>query len=229
MLICAAVSLSRAPPAVLTLALLVSACAHPQAAVVHESAFPHRFNNPEEWASRFEDPARDVWQKPDEVIAALKLKPNDRIADIGAATGYFPVRLARALPLGKIWGVDIEPEMTRYLTDRARNEGLPNLKAILGTPEDPMLPEKAELVLMVDTFHHISDRATYFENLKRHLAADGRLAIIDFRADSPVGPPPEHRCSVEQIEADLKKAGWEKSAQLDFLPYQNFLMFTPVR
>lgn len=211
--------------------LLLAACVHPPpaAGAKEAHAFPHRFDNPEEWAPKFEDPSRDVWQKPAEVIAALKLEPNDRVADIGAATGYFPVRLARALPSGKVWGVDIEPEMTRYLSERASNEGLPNLKAILGTPTDPQLPEKADLVLMVDTFHHIEDRAVYFEALKRHVATDGRLAIIDFRPDSPIGPPPEHRISGEEIEADLKKAGWVKVQAFDFLPYQHFLVFTPVR
>lgn len=217
------------PPRALVL-LVLSACAHPPPLPVQSGhGLTHRFDNPEEWAPRFEDPARDFWQKPDEVIAALKLKPNDRVADIGAATGYFPVRLARALPSGKIWGVDIEPEMTRYLAARATTEGLPNLKAVLGTPEDPQLPEKAELVLLVDTFHHIAHRSTYFENLKRHVATDGRLAIIDFKRDSPIGPPVEHRISAEEISDELKKAGWEKAEQHDFLPYQSFLIFTPVR
>ena len=96
-------------------------------------------------------------------------------------------------------------------------------------PEDPQLPEKVDVVLMVDTFHHITHRAAYFENLRRHVATDARMAIIDFKSDSPIGPPAEHRPSVEEIEADLKKAGWEKAAQLDFLPYQHFLIFTPMR
>ena len=216
--------------------IILGACAHPPAPVApppppaqQAHAFPHGFDNPDEWAPRFEDPARDVWQKPDQVIAALKLDPHARVADIGSATGYFPVRLARALPLGKIWGVDIEPGMTRYLADRAANEGLPNLKAILGAPDDPQLPERVDLVLIVDTFHHIDHRAAYFENLKSHLAADGRLAIIDFKADSPIGPPAEHRLSAAQIEADLKAAGWQKTGQLDLLPYQHFLLFTTVR
>lgn len=229
MLICAAVK-----AACVYIAMSMSACAHsppepaPQPApVVH--AFPHRFDNPEEWAPRFEDPARDVWQKPDEVIAALKLSPNDKIADIGAATGYFPVRLARALPLAKVYGVDIEPQMTRYLADRAANEGLPNLEAVLGTAADPNLPEKVDLVLVVDTFHHIDNRVQYFENLRAHVATGGRLAIIDFRLDSPVGPPPQHRLTPEQIRGELKKAGWESAGEHGFLPNQCFLLFTPVR
>ena len=177
-------------------AVLLGACAHsPSHHPPEEHAFPHRFEDPEQWAPRFEDPARDVWQKPAEVIAALALRPNDRVADIGAATGYFPVRLARALPSGRIWGVDIEPGMTQYLAARAENEGLPNLKAVLGTAEDPKLPEKVDVVLVVDTFHHIVDRPGYFERLRRQVASDARLAIIDFRRESPVGPPPAHRIS----------------------------------
>lgn len=210
--------------------VLFAACAHPgpPPAVAHHG-MPHRFENPDEWAPRFEDPARDAWQKPDEVIAALKLSPNDRVADIGAATGYFPVRIARALPLGKVYGVDIEEKMTKYLADRAAREGLPNLKAVLGTVDDPQLPEKVELVLMVDTFHHVEHRVAYFERLKQQLAADGRLAIIDFRHDAPMGPPPEHRLSPAQITAELKAAGWEKTGELELLPYQHFLLFVPVR
>lgn len=215
------------------LLITLAACAHPppppSAPEAHGHAMPHRFEDPDVWAPRFEDPKRDVWQKPDAVIAALKLNPTDRVADIGAATGYFPVRLARALPSGKIYGVDIEPKMTQYLTDRAANEGLPNLIAVLGTPEDPKLPEKVELILMVDTFHHVEDRVRYFERLKAHLALDGRLAIIDFTRASPMGPPPEHRIPADQVVTELKQAGWEKTAELDLLPYQHFLMFAPVR
>jgi SAM-dependent methyltransferase len=228
----AALPLRRQAATLLISTAVFLSCAHPPAPIpVHDEAhaLPHRFEDPDLWAPRFEDPARDVWQKPDEVIAALKLEPTDRVADIGAATGYFPVRLARALPLGKVWGVDIEPGMTRYLAERAANEGLANLKAILGTPTDPRLPEKVDLVLVVDTFHHIDNRVAYFENLKRQVAADGRLAIIDFRPESPIGPPPEHRISAAEIEGDLKKAGWVKAAQHDFLPYQHFFIFTPVR
>ncbi len=117
---------------------------------------PHRFEKAEEWAPRFEDPERDAWQKPDEVIAALALPPDAKVADLGSATGYFAVRLARAVPKGHVYGVDIEPDMARYLTERARHEGLNNLTAVVGEPADPKLPEPVDLVLVVDTYHHIS-------------------------------------------------------------------------
>lgn len=214
------------------------ACAHPAPPTGHGHGhgdghgghpFPHRFDDPDVWAPRFEDPARDGWQKPAEVLASLKLQPTDRVADIGAATGYFPVRVARAQPLAKVYGIDIEPKMTQYLADRAAGEGLSNLKAVLGTPDDPKLPEKVEVVLMVDTYHHVEDRIRYFERLKQQVAADGRLVVIDFRKDAPMGPPPSMRISAAEVVAELKQAGWEKSAEHDFLPYQHFLVFVPVR
>src|SRR5262249_56518019 len=83
----------------------------------------HRFSDAEKWAKVFDDPARDEWQKPDEVIRALKLAPDALVADIGAGTGYFAVRLPRAVPEGQAFGVDAEPDLVRYLRERARPEG----------------------------------------------------------------------------------------------------------
>ncbi len=213
---------------VLILLCVLAACVHAPPSPPTQEVL-HRFDNPEEWAPKFEDPSRDAWQKPTEVIAALKLEPNDRVADLGSATGYFSVRIARAQPLSKVYGVDVEPKMTEYLAERATNEGLQNLKAITGTAADPQLPEKVDVVLVVDTFHHLDNKVAYFENLKRHLAVDGKIAIIDFKSDSPMGPPPEHRIAAADLEATMKKAGWVKSEELDFLPYQHFFIFTPVR
>ena len=108
---------------------------------------------------RFEDPSRDTWQKPDVVIDALNLEPSSLVADIGAATGYFPVRIARRLPEGRVWGIDVEPDMVRYLNARARKEGLSHLFSVLATENDPLLPEPVDVVLVVNTYHHISERS----------------------------------------------------------------------
>jgi cyclopropane fatty-acyl-phospholipid synthase-like methyltransferase len=186
---------------------------------------PHRFENAEEWAKRFEDPARDEWQKPDAVVTALALKPDAKVADVGAGTGYFAVRLARAVPQGRVYGVDIEPDMVRYLGERARREGLAHLTAVLGEPHDAKLPEPVDLVLVVDTYHHISERVAYFQGLRTKLVPGGRLAIIDFREESPKGPPSQHKLAPEQVEAELKAAGYRRVASHDFLPDQYFLVF----
>jgi SAM-dependent methyltransferase len=187
----------------------------------------HRFDDAERWAAHFEDPARDVWQRPDAVVTALGLAPSARVADIGAATGYFPVRLARAVPEGRVWGVDIEPDMVRYLNERARREGLANLFAVLGTAADPLLPEPVDLVLVVNTYHHIEDRSGYFGRLRQHLRPGGRLAIVDFRmGDLPVGPPEAMKVPPEQVRAELESAGYRLVADdTGLLPHQYLLVF----
>lgn len=216
--------------AVPALALLAcSACSapqgHPSQGLVHHGAMPHRFEDAETWASRFEDPARDAWQKPEEVIAALALPPDAKVADVGSATGYFAVRLAKALPKGHVYGVDIEADMARYLTERARREGLGNLTAVLGEPADPKLPEPVDLVLVVDTYHHISERTAYFRKLLGSLTPRGRVAIIDYRKGQPKGPPEQHRLEPAQVRQELEAAGYRFVEEHGFLPNQYFLLF----
>lgn len=194
----------------------------------HAQAPMHqRFEDAERWAPVFEDPARDAWQKPDEVIRALAPAPTARVADIGAATGYFAVRLARALPQARVYGVDIEPDMTRYLRERAAREKLSNLIALTGAPDDPKLPEQVDLVLVVNAYHHIGARPDYFARLKARLERGGRVAVIDFRLDSPVGPPRRHRVAPEAVLEEMRAAGYRLAERHEFLPHQFFLVFTP--
>ena len=187
----------------------------------------HRFSDAEKWAKVFDDPARDEWQKPDEVIRALKLVPEARVADIGAGTGYFAVRLARAVPEGQVFGVDAEPDMVRYLRERARREGLANLTAVAAKPGDPSLPTAVDLVILVDTYHHVPDRERYFRELKKALKPSGRLAIIDFTLDSPVGPPKGARIPAATVKQELARAGYALAEEHGFLPNQYFLVFRP--
>ncbi len=217
-------------------ALFLVACAHGtehhgphgSASGHHHGPAAHRFDNAEQWAKRFEDPARDAWQKPDEVLAALGLSEAMRVADIGSATGYFSVRIASLVPRGRVWGVDIEPDMVRYLNARARHEGHDNLFSILGTPSDPLLPEPVDLVIVVDTYHHIDNRPHYFASLKEHLSPEGRVVIVDFKkGELPVGPPDTAKISPEQVERELGEAGYAPNGRYDFLPYQYMLVFAP--
>jgi len=196
----------------------------PVAAQSHQT-HQHSFGCAEQWAQEFDDPRRDAWQKPHEVIQALALKPGAVIADIGCGTGYFTVRLAHMVPKGRIYGEDIEPNMVRYLAERAKREGLTNIIALKGAPSDPLLPEKVDLILMVDVFHHLEDRDRYFSTLRDTLKPGGRIAIIDFRMDSLEGPPKNARSTPEGIEAELHRAGYELVQGPDFLPNQYFLIF----
>ena len=185
----------------------------------------HSFDDAERWAGVFDDPKRDEWQKPHEVIQALALPPDAVVADIGAGTGYFSVRLARMLPKGKVLAADVEPQMVRHLASRAKRDELGNLQAVQSDFDDARLPEKVDLALLVDVVHHIDGRESYFRRLKSSLKAGGRVAVIDFRMDSEIGPPPRARISAEHVKRQLAAAGFTLSTEHDFLPNQYFLIF----
>jgi len=208
------------------LAALALALSPPLLAQHGEQHMHKRFDNAEKWSKIFDDPARDAWQKPAEVISALKLPPDAVVADIGSGTGYFAVRLARAVPKGKVYGADVEPDMVKFLNDRAARENLANLSSHAAGDNGPNLPAQVDLALLVDTYHHIPRRSRYFEQLKAALRPGGRIAIIDFRLDSPTGPPVEHRIPPEQVKAEMERAGYRLAEQPDFLPHQYFLVFT---
>jgi ubiquinone/menaquinone biosynthesis C-methylase UbiE len=207
----------------LLLPLLAATMAAAQAPQSHQ----HSFGDAEKWSHVFDDPERDAWQKPHQVIQALGLKPDAVLADIGAGTGYFAVRLANMVPAGKVYAVDVEPDMVRYLAERAQKEKRPNLVAVQAQAGDPRLPAKVDLALFVDVYHHIDDRGRYFRKLAGSLAPGGRVAVIDFRMDSPSGPPKAARIAPERVKAELAAAGYRLVEEHGFLPRQYFLVFTP--
>jgi cyclopropane fatty-acyl-phospholipid synthase-like methyltransferase len=175
----------------------------------------HSFGNAQKWAQVFDDPA-------------LKLAPDAAVADIGSGTGYFAVRFAHMLPQGRVYGVDLEPDMVKYLAERAQKEGLANLTSVAGTPDDPRLPAPVDLVILVDVYHHIDNRERYFSKLRNSLKPGGRVAIIDFRIDSPSGPPKNARLAPDRVKAEFKKAGYALAEEHAFLPNQYFLIFKPL-
>jgi cyclopropane fatty-acyl-phospholipid synthase-like methyltransferase len=191
--------------------------------------FAHRFDNVEELVKRFDDPSRDEWQMPSRVIDALQLAPGDVVADIGAGTGYFTVRLARSPARPKVYAVDIEPTMIAHLRHRAMLEGLTNVTAVQASADRSNLPEPVDVALVVDTYHHIPNRAAYFTVLKTSMKPGARLAIVDFRKGAPEGPPEEFRFTPQQIREELAGAGFSLEAEHDFLPRQIFLVFTASR
>ena len=161
------------------------------------------------------------------MIQALALKPDAIIADIGSGTGYFSVRLAHMVPKGRVYGADIEPDMVRYLAERVKREQLDNVSSIAAAPDDPRLPERVDLILMVDVLHHIADRARYLQKLRGSLKPGGRIAIIDFRLDAPDGPPKSARIAPGRVKTELNAAGYALLEDHAFLPNQYFLVFRP--
>jgi len=213
--------------AAFALVLAVAVCAGGPARGQTPPNHHHDFGGAEKWAGVFDDPARDEWQKPHRVLQALDLAPDATVADIGSGTGYFVVRLAHWVPQGRVYGVDIEPDMVHYLEQRARGAGLHNVTAIAARADDPLLPSAVDRVLVVDTYHHIGDRSGYFARLRGSLKPGATVAIIDFDARSPIGPPAAQRLSPEQVGSEMRAAGYTLIHQHDFLPNQYFLVFAP--
>ena len=209
---------------------LLAACAPapkptPMHPMHHGEGMHHRFDDPEVWAARFDDPGRDAWQRPDEVVKALAVADDAKLADLGAGTGYFTVRLARAAPKGVVSGVDVEPKMASYLEARAKKEGLANVRGVVASADDANLPEAVDLVLVVDTYHHLDARPAYFRRLQGKLTANGRVAIVDFRRGQPMGPPDAHKIPADQVTAEMAEAGYRLDQGHAFLPNQHFLVF----
>ncbi|MFT5686378.1 MAG: ubiquinone/menaquinone biosynthesis C-methylase UbiE [Myxococcota bacterium] len=183
----------------------------------------HRFDDAEKWAAVFDDPARDAWQKPAELIAALGIVSGSVAADIGAGTGYFNPHLSRAVgDQGRVIAVDIEQSLVEHMTQRAATEGTANVSPRLGKAADPGLEaDEVDLILLVDTYHHIEDRTAYFTRLLSAVRPGGRLVVVDFKpGDIPVGPPEDHRIPQDKVVAELTAAGWGAGESLEVLPHQ---------
>lgn len=196
----------------------------------HDATASHSFEDVERWTRVFDNPERDEWQLPETVIEFLGVGEGHVVADLGAGTGYFTVRLARAVgDTGRVLAVDIEPALIEHLRQRAEDEDLPQVDTILGEPDDPKLPAKAvDLVLVVDTWHHINDRVSYLGDLSKALRPGGKVAIVDFHeGELPVGPPPGHKLSRDAVFEELTEAGWTLDAESEDLPYQYVLVFLP--
>ena len=188
---------------------------------------PHRFENAEHWAKVFDDPARDAYQQPDVVIAAMALAPAMSVADVGAGTGYFTVRLARALPQGQVIATDIEPDMVRYLTERAQREQLTNIKSVLAGAVDPKLaPASVDRELVVDVWHHLADRVAYARGLAAALKPGGKIFVVDFTQEATHGPPKHHRLAPDAIAGDLRAAGLDAEVSATKLPEQYIVIGT---
>lgn len=225
------------PPAVaqMLLALLVFAGSpgDGSAEQAHEpfAATSHRrFDDVEHWVKVFDDPERDAWQRPALVVTELGIEPGSRVADLGAGTGYFAATLSKAVgESGTVFAVETEPALVAHLLARAEREELTNLVPVLASTGNPRLPAASiDLLLIVDTFHHIDDRLSYFADLRQVLAPGGRVAIIDWKKEKlPVGPAPDHKLAREQVVREMQQAQYELAAQSDQLPYQYFLIFRP--
>ena len=183
------------------------------------------------YIAALEDPKRDAYQKPHEVMQALGIRDGEIVADIGAGSGYFTMRLAHHVgSRGRVYAVDVSPDMIRHLHARVRDMGLLNVSPILARPDDPLLPQPVDRFLIVDVWHHIENQAGYLAAMKKLLKPGGQVVMIDFhKRELPVGPPPAMKIAREDLVTQMEANGYRLATEHTMLPYQYFLAFTAAR
>ena len=166
-------------------------------------------------------------ETPDEVVRQMRLKPTDVVADIGAGTGYFSFRLSRVVPQGKVYAVDIQPEMLAIIEQRKASTGAVNVIALLGTEMDTRLPAQAvDVALLVDAYHEFSFPREMMESIVRSLKPGGRVVQVEYRAeDADVPIKRLHKMSVEQARKEMAAVGLVWKETKSFLPQQHFLVY----
>jgi ubiquinone/menaquinone biosynthesis C-methylase UbiE len=181
----------------------------------------HPPGSAEEYIKILNDPTRDAWQKPDEVIRAMALRPDEGVADIGSGGGYFTFRIAHHTAL--VYAVDIDQK----LLDAVSKSGVQNVRTVLASTGDPKLPpQSVDTVFFCEVTHHIQNRPDYYRKIDQALRPGGRIVIIDFyKKKLPVGPPEAMKLSESQVIGELEAAGFRKTKTFRFLAYQFFMQF----
>jgi ubiquinone/menaquinone biosynthesis C-methylase UbiE len=216
-------------PPVTRLAVLLLICALPASAQQQGGAHVGRLFPPSD-LGLLDAPDRELWQRPDLIMDAMGIADGSVVADIGAGSGWFTIRLARRVgPQGIVYAEDVQQEMITALSRRASREGFKHVTSKLGTFSDPKLPAQSlDAALMVDSFHEVDaeNRVAMLSNLGKALKPQGRLGIVDFRLDGTgPGPAPEERVSPDVVINAAQKAGLKLIRQEPFLEYQYFLIF----
>ena len=173
------------------------------------------------------DPSRDGWQKPKEVIERLALTPGSQVADLGAGGGYFTWYLAGAVgPQGTVYAVEIDETGLDIIKKEMNARGITNVVPIHAEPEDAKLPDPVDLVFTCDTYHHMDDRVTYFRSLTRYLKSDGRVAILDFHPHGFFSGLLGHGTAKEEVRREMESAGYRLTAEFDVVESQHFQVFS---
>lgn len=178
----------------------------------------------------FEAPERAEWQKPDLIVSALDLKPGMTVADLGAGSGYFTRRFAKAVgPTGKVYAVDISADILAYLKQRAAKEGLKNIEIVVDKPDDPMLPANSiDVAFFGEVTHHIAHRTDFFKKVYAALKPDGRMAIVDFPPEAHAKGwcphPANELVPAWEIIREAEDAGFRLDRTYDFIPREYFIV-----
>ena len=176
-----------------------------------------------------EGPDRDAWQRPDQIMDALRIADGSVVADLGAGGGWFTVRLARRVgPNGRVYAEDIQHQMIESIKRRVEREGLKGrVIPTLGSAADPGLPAGVlDAALIVDSYHEMEAPVTLLRNLARSLKPDGRIGIVNFTSEGAgPGPPMDERVDPQRVIKDAEQAGLRLTSHERFLRYQYMLVF----
>ncbi len=178
-----------------------------------------------DWLERSE---RELEELPETALDKIGLQPGITVADVGAGSGYFTMRMAKRVgPTGKVYAVDVQPEMLTLLRRRLAKAKGANVEPVLGTEADPKLPRNAlDLILMVDVYHELSQPQKMLRRLRAALKNDGRLVLLEYRKEDPHIPiRPDHKMSVEEAKQELEAEGFRLEKVLGDLPRQHILVF----
>ena len=188
----------------------------------HSAGSEHGFPDPQTYADRLDDPGRDDWQMPEEVVEKLDCRPGMTVVDLGAGTGYFVGYLSAAVGLqGRVLALDTERSMVDRIEARIEQDELRNVEpGVVGAADPGLAPGSVDRILIVNTWHHISNRLDYADKLRAALRPGGRVLIVDFTIESPHGPPPKMRLTHDTVQRELRAAGFEAKLIDEALPYQ---------
>ena len=175
-----------------------------------------------------ERPSREVEEQPQQLIDALNLEPTDIVADIGAGTGYFSFKLARKLSLGKVFAVDIQPEMLNIIEFLKNENKITNVEPILGSLTNPNLPENSiDLAIMVDAYHELSQPHEVMQEVVKALKPKGKVVLVEYRRENPfVAIKKLHKMTQKQAIKEMSTVGLEWVETKEFLPSQHLLIFS---
>ncbi len=182
---------------------------------------------PPERIEELEEPRE--WQKPEQIMEFLDLVEGNVVADIGTGTGFFALYFSDWVgKSGLVYAEDIQQEMVDYTAEKVADEGIENIKVVLGEPDDPGLPEDSlDLAMMANVYHEVENPVALLRSIARSLKSDGRLIIIDWRTDrdSDIGPPMEERVPQDVVESDAEEVGYYMVRHHPFLRHHYFLVF----
>lgn len=168
---------------------------------------------------------------PDLAVRAMELSPDSVVADIGAGTGYFTFRMASYVPEGRVYAVDIQPEMLAMIRERMMQGSVDNVVPVKGRVDDPMLPSNSlDAALFVDAYHEFSHPYEMMLGIVRALRPGGRVYLVEYRGEDPAIPIKRlHKMTQQQAIREMRAVGLEWLETRDFLPTQHFMIFEKKR